>query len=241
MLLCAITDRHLVAKEPARQQDALAALARTWAENGVSLVQLREKDLPAAELISLAQAMLGALRATGAATRLILNAPLDVVLAAGADGIHLPADASSQSAASPSLAEMRSRFAARSTLFIGPMPAQHLWISVACHTLEEVERARGQKADVILFAPVFEKQLSGGQTLPGQGLAALADACRTAYPVPVLALGGITAANAAACLAAGASGIAAIRLFHGAAEGWRTLASQTGGPTGGIDAAPAAP
>ena len=230
MLLYAITDRSIVGDQPAAQRDGLIALARVWAENGVALAQLREKDLPAEELIALAQAMQRAVRDVGATTRILLNAPPAVARAAGADGIHLPASAAAQR-----FDEIRNQSisdAASSTL-------RSLWISVACHTQQEIEQARDQNVDCILFAPVFEKRISprfGGEysedrgeysedmdTLPGVGLAALAAACRVAHPVPVLALGGVTASNAASCVAAGASGIAAIRLFHGSPRGWSAL------------------
>jgi thiamine-phosphate pyrophosphorylase len=83
--------------------------------------------------------------------------------------------------------------------------------SRACHSVEEVLAARD--VSLILYAPVFEKVDTGKTPLPGQGLAALFAACRAASPVPVLALGGVTRENVAACIAAGAAGIAAIRLF----------------------------
>ena len=229
MLLYAITDRSIVGDQPAAQRDGLIALARVWAENGVALAQLREKDLPAEELIALAQAMQRAVRDVGATTRILLNASPAVARAAGADGVHLPASVAAQRFDEiRKLDEIRSQSisdAASSTL-------RSLWISVACHTQQEVEQARDQNADCILFAPVFEKRISsrfGGKysedvdTLPGVGLAALAEACRVAHPVPVLALGGVTASNAASCVAAGASGIAAIRLFHGSPRGWSAL------------------
>jgi thiamine-phosphate pyrophosphorylase len=71
-------------------------------------------------------------------------------------------------------------------------------ISVACHSDAEVVRARDLGAD-------------------------FRDACRLAAPLPIFALGGVTAANAQQCVDAGAAGIAAIRLFMGSAEGWRAL------------------
>lgn len=222
MLLCAITDRTLEGEAFTLQREALIARARLWASSGVDIVQLREKDLATAELISLAKAMRHAIRDVGASTRLILNAPLSVVLAAGADGIHLPANASVQV-----FDEVRTHFVSgheeADTSSIGQCKGDHLWMSVACHTLQQVEQARNGKADCILFAPVFEKQIAGGEGLPGIGLGALAMACQTAAPVPILALGGVTAENAAACVTAGASGIAAIRLFRQASSAWQGL------------------
>ena len=80
-------------------------------------------------------------------------------------------------------------------------------IAVSCHTPAEVTQAAAQAADFAVFAPVFEKG-----DAPGSGLGALEDACLA--KVPVLALGGVTLENAQSCLAAGAAGIAAIRLFQ---------------------------
>lgn len=81
--------------------------------------------------------------------------------------------------------------------------------SASCHSLHEVIAARG-RAKVALFGPVFEKAVAAQA---GVGLDALAAAVRAAEPMPVLALGGVTEANTAACVAAGAAGVASIRLF----------------------------
>jgi len=91
-------------------------------------------------------------------------------------------------------------------------------ISAACHTPEEIKQATG--ASMLLFSPIFEKVTEQGNTR-GQGLAALRAAVDLANPTPVLALGGITEKNAAACIQNGVVGIAAIRLFL--SESWRSL------------------
>jgi thiamine-phosphate pyrophosphorylase len=80
-------------------------------------------------------------------------------------------------------------------------------IAVSCHSPEEVTQAAANNATFAVFAPVFEKKGSSPA-----GLAALKQACQAS--IPVLALGGITLENAQSCLAAGAAGIAAIRLFQ---------------------------
>jgi thiamine-phosphate pyrophosphorylase len=58
------------------------------------------------------------------------------------------------------------------------------------------------------------------------GLTVFREACKLATPLPVFALGGVTAANAQQCVEAGAAGIAAIRMFMG--KGWRGLLSEAG-------------
>ena len=83
-------------------------------------------------------------------------------------------------------------------------------ISRACHNLEEIRKANG--ASLILYAPVFEKITPQGK-LPGHGLRALTEAVQAAENIPVFALGGVTKQNAPACIAAGAAGIAGIRIF----------------------------
>ena len=235
-MLYAITDRRLYAESEASARVRLLELAAEWAASGVAFIQLREKDLTAREQVELARAMLrtigsagrrfaGGVRygATGQgprATRLLVNGRADVALAAGADGVHLPAG---QDALTPE--EVRRIFAAAERV-------QPPIISVSCHTMQEVETARRQSADCILFAPVFEKVLrergmaaTGGASpvLPGAGLEVLQQACRAAAPVPVFALGGVTAENAADCIRAGAAGVAAIRLLQETSSVWEQL------------------
>lgn len=79
-----------------------------------------------------------------------------------------------------------------------------------------MRRAEAGGADFAVFGPVFEtasKQAFG----PPVGVARLAEAARAAK-IPLLALGGITLANAGACLGAGAAGVAAISLFQTSEE-----------------------
>jgi thiamine-phosphate pyrophosphorylase len=83
-------------------------------------------------------------------------------------------------------------------------------VGVSCHTPGEVANAAIQDADFAVFGPVFEKK-AVPNTRP-TGLEALRQACRER--IPVLALGGVTAENAASCIQAGAAGIAGIRLFQ---------------------------
>jgi thiamine-phosphate pyrophosphorylase len=227
-MLYAITDHRLDVENEASARSRLVELAGVWAAHGVAFIQLREKDLSAREQVNLARAMLRAMRAAALGARvprLLINSRADVALAAGADGVHLPAG---PGPLTPE--EVRRIFAAAGR-------TQPPVLSVSCHTLQEVKIARQQLPDCILFAPVFEKVIREkdiaasakqnsdiAQKLPGTGLALLAEACRAAAPVPVFALGGVTADNAAECMRAGADGIAAIRLLQQPASIWQHLA-----------------
>jgi thiamine-phosphate pyrophosphorylase len=198
----AITNRTQYAENEAERHAALVAQAARLATEGVEYIQLREKDLPAQDLIGIAREILSVTRSVGSGTKLLINSRADVALAAGADGVHLP---SGEQELTPG--QVRQLFE-RASIKKNPV------VSVSCHTLEEVERARDGRADLILFGPVFGKTADGEIVVPGTGLEALREACVRAGETPVLALGGITEGNRATTIAAGAKGIAAIRLFR---------------------------
>jgi thiamine-phosphate pyrophosphorylase len=82
--------------------------------------------------------------------------------------------------------------------------------------VEAARSAASGGADYLFFGPIFSTPSKAAFGAP-QGLERFAEVCR-AVSIPVLAIGGITLANASACLAAGASGIAAIRLFQDARD-----------------------
>lgn len=195
----AITDRTLLPAHPDGIFTALANQAAHWSAAGIDYIQLREKDLtpPALETLTrqLAQSVQPPTRV------LISGLPPAQALQCGAQGVHLPGPVNVA--------------ATQQARALGAV------VSVSCHTLEDVQAATTAQADLILWAPVFHKPVPGQPPLPGTGLAALAQACHTARPTPVFALGGITPANASACMQAGATGIAAIRLFHGAPADWQ--------------------
>jgi thiamine-phosphate pyrophosphorylase len=177
--------------------------AARLAAYGIDYIQLRDKRSPAAEVLAQARAILAAL-APYPNTRLLINSRADIALAAGAQGVHLT---SRPGELTP--AQIRTLFS--STPYSSP--STPCSISVSCHTLDEVTHAHDSGADLILFGPVFEKRIANQLITDGSGLDLLHRAVLAANGTPVLALGGITHENTAACLAAGAAGIAAIRLF----------------------------
>lgn len=200
MLRCAITDHAASRFVNTAQIERLQTQVRRWAADGIELIQLREKHLDAGPLLTLAEAALETLHEMQSPTKLMINTRADVAIAARAHGVHLtshPDDLTPH--------QVRELYT-----HVGlPAPI----VSVSCHTPSDIARARHNAADFILFGPVFEKRVDGELIGDGVGLEALILACAIAQQVPVLALGGITPENSAACLAAGAAGVAGIRLF----------------------------
>jgi thiamine-phosphate pyrophosphorylase len=222
MLLYAITNRKLLEGDDRAQRQRLVALAAEWARSGVDTIQIREKDLPLTDLQMLATQIVDAVRAAGGAgskTRVLVNGPAQVALDAGADGIHLPA-------AAPLPHPMAGNDALSGTTATAVRAARQVYaragreavVSAACHSADEIRQAA--TASLLLFSPVFEKVTEPLRS-KGQGLGALRAAVDQAKPTPVFALGGVTEKNAAACVQAGAAGVAAIRLFLG--EAWKGL------------------
>lgn len=206
MLLYYITDRTQFPGSAAEQRRALLARIVEAARAGVDYIQLREKDLPVRELEALAHEAVAATR--GTRSKLLINSRADVALAAGADGVHLPAG---------DLAASEVRALVEGA---GPPTTGNFLIAVSCHSAAEVAAADGHGADFVVFGPVFEKSGKAGVSVK-----ALAEACKRVGPVPrtegghrgslpVLALGGVTLENAADCLRSGAEGVAGIRLFQ---------------------------
>ena len=207
-LLCYITDRTQFSGDETSRRARLRAKIGEVAQAGVDYIQLREKDLTTRELESLAREALEIIQESQLRTenrelrtRLLINSRTDVALAVSADGVHLPASGIAPTEVRRTWQQSRSW---------GAGAPAHVTITQSCHQPSEADQAAIAEADLVLFAPVFEKRAA--PITKAVGLDGLRQACQ--YKIPVLALGGITLDNAAFCLEAGAAGIAAIRLFQ---------------------------
>jgi thiamine-phosphate pyrophosphorylase len=204
-ILCYVTDRQTLSR--ANELDAREALLQKSEEAGaagVDWIQIREKDLSGKDCAELTSAALqrAAKHSTGkeAPTRILVSDRLDVALSQSAGGVHLGENSLPVEEARK-LADSRIR-------------DKDFLIGVSCHCLEAATAAANGGAHYIFFGPVFATPSKAAYGAP-QGLARLAEVCR-AVSLPVVAIGGVTLDNAASCLSAGASGIAAIRLFQDA-------------------------
>lgn len=178
------------------------------ARAGVDYIQLREKDLSTRELESLAREALSVLNQLRTKNRelrtaLLINSRTDVALAVGADGVHLRSEDVSPQA-------VRAIYSGGADNPVRQLSPRAQLIGVSCHSPADVAKALADGATFAVFAPVFEKR--DAPAAQPTGIALLHQACQAS--IPVLALGGVTLANARACLDAGAAGIAAIRLFQ---------------------------
>ena len=171
-----ITDRKLAAAHGGLIPTIEAALAAATdaAGPGAIAVQLREKDLDARALYELACALRDRCARYGAP--LLVNDRIDVAIASGAAGAHLPGD-------SFAIADAR-ELLGRSGL-----------IGVSTHDASEVADAASAGADFLVFGPVYDPISKAAYGAPS-GPAKLAQAVEAARGTPVYALGGITADRA---------------------------------------------
>jgi thiamine-phosphate pyrophosphorylase len=157
----------------------------------LSLIQIREKQLTARVLYELV--VKGVALTRGTRTSLLVNDRVDIALTASADGVQLASE-------SMSAADVRQ------------VCSGEFLIGASTHSLAEAKVARDGGADFVLFGPVFETESKKGFG-PPQGLAKLKEVSSELAALPVLAIGGVTVENSVECFRAGASGVAAIRLF----------------------------
>ncbi len=152
-------------------------------ENGLRLVQVRDKDLPHEERLRLAREIVRRARPYGA--RVLVNGPVDLATAADADGVHLDSGA---------LMKLRTR-------------PDCEWVGASCHGGEELAHA-ADIADFAMLSPVLPTASHPGEpTLGWPAFSRLA----AQSPIPVYALGGVTHADLDSARSHGAHGIAMLR------------------------------
>jgi thiamine-phosphate pyrophosphorylase len=187
--LCLVTDRWQV---PGRD---LVDVVRDCLGAGLTAVQVREKDLGAADLAALCRRLREPTREHGAL--LIVNDRADVALAVGADGVQ-------RTHTSLPVADLRA------------LADKRLRIGASVHSLEDARAAAADGADWIVFGPVYDTPSKRRFGAP-QGLAALARVAES-VGVPVIAIGGITPERVGEVRRAGAAGVAVITALLRAAS-----------------------
>ncbi len=184
-----VTDRGLCG---GRSLEAVVAQA---VQGGVACVQLREKQLGTRAFVELAVALKALLAPAG--VPLIINDRLDVALAAGADGLHVGQE------------DMPCGQVRR---LMGPRAI----IGLSVETWEDVERAQVLDVDYLGVSPVFPTPTKT-DTKAAWGLEGIRRIKAFARQ-PLVAIGGLNPANAAAAVRAGADGIAVVSAICASAD-----------------------
>jgi thiamine-phosphate pyrophosphorylase len=188
-LLCYVTDRTALAESARLKEQIERAITAE-----IDWIQIREKDLAfRAEARRYRKAM--------GKTELLDQRRYVYALAAKAHGMHL------RKSSAPVAAVNAWR---RSAILQNELLRGFL-IGASCHSLDTARAAERDGADYVIFGPVFPTPSKEKFGAP-QGIKLLEDVSN-ALKIPVLAVGGITEENARECFSAGASGIAAIRMF----------------------------
>jgi thiamine-phosphate pyrophosphorylase len=184
-----VTDRHQTKGRP------LVSLLQRVLTAAAPAIQLRERDLSARELVTLAREV----RAVTASRRsqLLINDRIDVALALEGVGVHLRSNSLPVSVARQLLGARR-------------------LLGISVHAVEEAVQAESQGADYIVLGPIYEtpsKQMFG----PPLGIHTLEKACRLVR-IPIIGIGGVTASRACEMRRAGAFGVAVITAILGVAD-----------------------
>ena len=185
--LCLIADTEFASgRDIIRLTDAAV-------KEGVTLVQLRAKNLPARDFLHLALKLSEKLRRKK--TPLIINDRVDIAFSCGAAGVHLGQD------------DLPLPYARK-------ILGRHKLIGISVNTAEEAQSAEEEGADYLGVGPVYftPTKKSGKPSLRLEGLRAIREKVR----IPILAIGGINHKNASKVMACGADGIAVISAIWGA-------------------------
>ena len=194
-------DRGVYAITPDRRSGSdLAAAVATAVEHGVKAVQYRDKSSDAARRRSDAEALLAVCRPRG--VPLIINDDVDLALAVGADGVHLGRE-------DEALGDARARLGDAAI------------IGVSCYN--EANRALAAArngANYVAFGSFFPSLTKPGAV---RATTELITAVRPHIEIPIVAIGGITSANAPALLESGIDLLAIVNAIFGAPDIARTV------------------
>jgi thiamine-phosphate diphosphorylase len=184
-VLCLVTDRHRLGDE-----DAVVRCVAAAARAGIDLIQVRERDLEGRSLTRLVHRCVDAVAGTRA--RVLVNDRVDVALAAGAHGVHLPG----HGVPAPRVRTI--------------VPYGFLIGRSVHHASEAARVAEEGGLDYLIFGTVFATSSKAG--IAPAGVGGLAATAR-AVSLPVLAIGGVTLNRAPEIAQSGAAGAAAIAMF----------------------------
>jgi len=191
-----VSGLHVLADASTAWSHSPIAQAQAACAGGACVVQLRAKRALDRELLAWAEEIRALTERAG--TLFLVNDRFDLALAARADGAHLGQDDLPPDRIPPALRE-------------------RLLLGRSTHTLEQASAARGEPIDYLAFGPVFGTRSKDSAWGP-RGLAQLEAVVRRVRPLPVVAIGGIDANNAASVRATGAAGFAVISAVAGAGE-----------------------
>jgi thiamine-phosphate pyrophosphorylase len=166
--------------------------ARLAVDRGATVVQWRLKNVPRVDIVERGRATRSLCARHG--VTFVVNDDVEAALMLGADGVHL----------------------GRTDEGAARAKEHGLLLGLSATSLDEAHAAAGQQADYVGAGPVWETP-SKADADPPIGLDGLREIC-SSITIPVVAIGGIDAGNAAECIRAGAAGVAVIRAARGAAE-----------------------
>ena len=179
--VCLVTDRTAIGGDT----DELVQRVALAVSGGVDLVQVREKDLPARELLELTQALL---KAVGQRATVVVNDRADIALASGAQGVQLGEEGLPVAAARKTVGNER-------------------LIGRSVHSALSAAQAETEGADFLIVGTMFASRSHPGEEPTGPGLMQqISGICR----LPLIGIGGIMPDNAPEVIRAGASGVAVI-------------------------------
>ena len=188
--LYVITDKKLISR------DSFVATVEKAVQGGANVVQLREKDTPGDEVVSLGKALLKVTRKYG--VPLIINDSVELAKAIGADGVHLGED-------DPMVSRAREALGGEKI------------IGVSCYgRLERGINAERDGADYVAFGTPFFTPTKPERTPTSFDV--LREAVSRIKSIPIFAIGGITPENAESVLETGVDGIAVITAVFGSED-----------------------